>query len=113
MFFQPSVDLSIGISIDNSPNPESVFNSFISCHYANHRHFYIDGSKKTDSLVGFAIHVPFLDLEMQFRVSVHASIFTADTMVICESIQYIIEKEIPFSVIFSDAKSVLQASLSL
>ena len=113
MFFEPSVDLSIGISIDNSPNPESVFNSFISIHYANYTHFYTDGSKKTDSPVGFAIYAPFLDLEMQFRVSEHASIFTAETMAICESIQYIIEKDISFSVIFSDAKSVLQASLSL
>ena len=64
MFFQQSVDLSIGISIDNSPNPESVFNSFISFHCVNHTHFYTDWCKKTDSPVGFAIYAPFLDLDM-------------------------------------------------
>lgn len=108
-FFLPNIDTQFGFVLQHSNCPNNIFQNYISHKFSNSIHFYTDGSKSPDSLVGFSFFSPQLFLERQFKISFHASIFTAEALAICENIQFILDEGIPSSVIFSDSKSILLA----
>ena len=109
-FFQPTIDLSSGLIFQNSRSPNFTFNNFITNEFPNHILFFTDGSKQPDSRAGAALYSPHLSLEIQFKLSEHASIYSAEAIAIGEAIQYILDHNISNSLICSDSRSVLEAT---
>ena len=109
-FFQPAIDLSSGFIFQNSKSPNSTFNNFIAGNFPNHVLFFSDGSKQSDSWVGAALYSLHLNIELQFKLSEHTSIYSAETIAIGEAIQHVLDHNIPHSLICSDSKSVLETA---
>ena len=110
-FFQPTIDLSSGLIFQNSRSSNFTFNNFITNEFPNNILFFTDESKQPDSRTGAALYSPHLSLEIQFKLSEHASIYSAEAIATGEAIQYTLDHNISNSLICSESRSVLEATL--
>ena len=108
--FLPDVNTNAGRTIQRAPHPPSKFLKIFKKILSSSTTFYTDGSK-TDagSYVGLAVYSPTLNLNLQTRISSHASISTAEALAIQLCLEFIEQHNIPSSSIFTDSLSTLQA----
>ena len=105
------MDLSSGLIVQNSRSPNFTFNNFITNEFPKHILFFTGESKQPDSWAGAALYSPHLSLGVQFKLSEYVSIYSAEAIAIGEAMQYILNHNISHSLICSDSKSVLNATL--
>ncbi|CAD6239337.1 GSCOCG00012550001-RA-CDS, partial [Cotesia congregata] len=110
LWFVPDVDLDCGISIQESKNPNSKFESLFRQELIRGNCWFTDGSKIPEQeFVGFAsVNVSAGAIET-CRTVKYASIFTAEAMAIYTTLEKFFQNNEHHFNIFSDSKSVLIA----
>lgn len=107
--FTPNINILEGLSIQNSSHPNNAFTKCFERNLSASHCFYTDGSKtQNGSHTGFSIFSPTLDIRFQAKINRHASIFSAEALAIYHAINFIIDKKLPSSTIFSDSQSILK-----
>ena len=88
---------------------QQIFAEYIN-KYPNHQIFFTDGSR-TDTATGAGAWGP--DYTFAMRLSPYHSIYTAELLAIHSALDFIIDKEIPNSIICTDSQSAVTALSAL
>ena len=107
---RPKIDLSTGIKIQKSDNPQKKFTELFDKKFRISIPVFTDGSKsKNPEQTGLAIYFPLSGDIYSFQMDCSASIFTLEAQAIYIAIQTIHYKQIKDSIIFTDSRSTLEA----
>lgn len=108
--FKPDIDFKSGKEIRSSAAPNLEFKRLFGTNSTIH--VFTDGSKMFEndvSYTGFAVWCENNLLNFSYKISDHASIFTAECMAILCAVKRVIECNLTNVIIFSDSESVLKA----
>ena len=107
------IDTSTGRSLQSAVNPDMEFLDIFGPLYGDSTIFFTDGSKtKEPNPVGLSIYSPTLSLNLKFKISKEASVYTAEALAILITLKFIKSHRITNSLIFSDSLSTLMAAAS-
>jgi len=111
--FTPLVDISLHEVI--SKQDPDLWNKLLGLDFietwGDHLHIYTDGSKSEEGCTA-AYYIPEFEISKGFRLSNHCNNFEAELVAILQALQWIIDKGIRRTVIFSDSLSGLQAIIA-
>ena len=105
---KPTVDLSLHVNIKDTTDPivyQTRFTDILLTH-DNFETIYTDGSKSVDGVGSAFVHG---GVSRAFHLPTDASIFTAESIAIMKSLEYIESLSLKNSLIFSDSLSVLES----
>ena len=99
-----------GLLIQKSKNPPKKFKEIFYSNPSEFIDFFTDGSKQEESnFTGAALYSPNLNLSYKYKINKFASIFTAESYAILQTLNTILERNITKARIFTDSLSVIKA----
>lgn len=112
VIFHPRIILDFGICKDDNKADE-LFRQIISREWRGWHTIFTDASKLSPlGCVGYGVFHAQYDIVQKIKSPPESSVFTGECLALLEAIKYILLFKLSRTVIFSDARSALQALLS-
>lgn len=110
--FLPRIILDFGI-FKHDRNADELFRQIVSREWRGWHTIFTDASKLSPlGCVGYGVYHSQYDIVQKIKSPPESSVFSGECLALLESIKYVLLFKLSRSIIFSDARSVLQALIS-